>query len=158
MTWKETLNARLPFYGHRNWIVVADSAYPEQSSPGIETLVSGAAQTEVLKQVFESLAASKHVRPNVYIDRELEFVCDDAAPGAWAYKNQLSALLRDQQVTPLPHEEIIKKLDEAGRTFKILLIKTTMTIPYTSVFLQLDCAYWSAGSEQALRAAMQTHS
>jgi hypothetical protein len=158
MTWKETLNVRLPFYGHRNWIVVTDSAYPEQSTPGIETLVSGAAQMEVLKQVFESLSASKHVRPNVYIDRELAFVGDTVAPGASDYRAQLRALLRDQQVTLLPHEEIIKKLDEAGQTFKILLIKTTMTIPYTSVFLQLDCAYWSAESEQALRAAMQAQS
>ncbi|MDR3717936.1 MAG: hypothetical protein P4K98_03990 [Bryobacteraceae bacterium] len=158
MNWKETLNARLPFYGHRNWIVVADSAYPEQSSPGIETLVSGAAQTEVLEQVFASLSASEHVRPNVYIDRELEFVSDRAAAGASAYRAQLSALLQDQRATPLPHEEIIAQLDQAGQTFKILLIKTTMTIPYTSVFLQLDCAYWDAESEQALRASMQAHS
>ena len=27
-----------------------------------------------------------------------------------------------------------------------------MTIPYTSVFLQLDCKYWSADAEQRLRA------
>jgi len=32
----------LPLFGHRNWIVVADSAYPAHSMPGIETIVSGA--------------------------------------------------------------------------------------------------------------------
>jgi hypothetical protein len=158
MTWKETLNVRLPSYGHRNWIVVADSAYPAQSSPGIETLVSGADQSEVLKQVFESLAASKHVRPNVYIDRELEFVPDTAAPGVSAYRSQLNKLLRDHQGISLPHEEIIRKLDESGQVFKVLIVKTNMTIPYTSIFLQLDCAYWSADSEQDLRAAMKAQS
>ncbi|MDE3198919.1 MAG: hypothetical protein KGN84_21400 [Acidobacteriota bacterium] len=27
-SWRATLEERLPLYGHRNWIVVADSAYP----------------------------------------------------------------------------------------------------------------------------------
>ena len=46
------------------------------------------------------------------------------------------------------------KLDEAGQTFRILIIKTNMTIPYPSVFLQLNCKYWSADAEQRLRAQM----
>jgi hypothetical protein len=33
-----------------------------------------------------------------------------------------------------------------------------MAIPYTSVFLQLDCKYWSAESEQKLRQAMSSDS
>ena len=36
--WKETLRKELPLLGHRNWIVVADSAYPLQTAPGIETI------------------------------------------------------------------------------------------------------------------------
>src|SRR5665213_988847 len=35
--WTMVLDERLPLYGHRNWIVIADSAYPLQSAPGIET-------------------------------------------------------------------------------------------------------------------------
>ncbi len=155
MNWKETLDTRLPVYGHRNWIVVADSAYPEQSNPGIETLVAGADQAEVLKEVLESLAASKHVRPNVYTDQELEFVSEVDAPGVSAYRSQLKDLLQGRQASTLPHEEIIQKLDRAGRTFKVLIIKTNMTTPYTSVFLQLDCAYWSAEPERQLRNAME---
>ena len=42
--WERQLETLLPLYGHRNWIVVADSAYPAQSKPGIETVVSGAGQ------------------------------------------------------------------------------------------------------------------
>src|ERR1039458_10655620 len=30
----------------------------------------------------------------------------------------------------------------------MLLIKTDMTIPYTSVFFELDCGYWNAEAEQ----------
>src|SRR5919202_365318 len=29
--WKQELAERIPLYGHRNWIVVADSAYPAQA-------------------------------------------------------------------------------------------------------------------------------
>ena len=54
----------------------------------------------------------------------------------------------------LPHEEIISKLDEAGKTFHILVLKSRLTIPYTSVFIRLECGYWSADAEKRLREAM----
>src|ERR1700710_1930620 len=63
--WKQVLNARLPYYGHRNWIVIADSAYPAQARDGIETIVSGADQGEVLRYVLGTLSSAKHVRPDV---------------------------------------------------------------------------------------------
>jgi hypothetical protein len=57
-------------------------------------------------------------------------------------------------VQVLPHEQIIGKPDEAGKTFKVLLIKTPLTKPYTSVFFQLECGYWNAKAESELREAM----
>ena len=53
------------------------------------------------------------------------------------------------------HEILIDRLNEAGKSFHVLVLKTQMAIPYTSVFLQLDCRYWSAESEARLRKAMQ---
>ena len=155
--WRQVVAERLPLYGHRNWVVIADSAYPAQSRAGIETVVSGADQMDVLKQVLSALASSRHVRPIVYTDRELSFVPEQDAPGIGSYRQQLSALLKGRAVQFLPHEEIISKLDQAGQTFRVLIIKTNLTIPYTSVFLQLDCAYWNAEAEQKLRAAMASH-
>ena len=35
--------------------------------------------------------------------------------------------------------------------FNVLLLKTDLVIPYTSVFLQLDCGYWNAEKEARLR-------
>ncbi|MDQ2841822.1 MAG: hypothetical protein M3Y72_12445 [Acidobacteriota bacterium] len=152
--WKDILNDRLPYYGHRNWIVIADSAYPAQSRVGIETVVSGAGQNEVIQYVLHVLASAKHVRPNIFLDRELEYVPEADAPGIDAYRTQLKALLAGREVGRLPHEQIISKLDAAGQTFRVLIIKTNLTVPYTSVFLQLDCAYWSAEAEQRLRDSM----
>jgi len=64
-------------------------------------------------------------------------------------------VLKTSGATSLPHEQIISKLDEAGKTFHILVLKTRMTIPYTSVFLRLDCGYWSDDQEKHLREKMQ---
>lgn len=149
--WKQVVNERLPYYGHRNWIVIADSAYPAQSRDGIETIVSGADQNEVLRYVLSTLSAAKHVRPDVLTDRELRYVPEADAPGIETYRNGLTSLLQGAKVHSLPHEQIIAKLDAAAQTFRILIIKTNMTLPYTSVFLQLNCAYWSDENEQKLR-------
>ncbi|MDX6765315.1 MAG: RbsD/FucU domain-containing protein [Candidatus Methylacidiphilales bacterium] len=149
--WKDTLKESLPLLGHRNWIVIADSAYPWQVSPGVKTINTGATQEEVTRAVLQALAGTQHVKPTIYIDRELEFVSEKDAPGVTAYRNQLAKILAGLAMTKLPHEEIITKLDEAGKTFHVLLLKTNMTIPYTSVFLKLECGYWNKDSEKRLR-------
>jgi hypothetical protein len=55
--WKTLLKQRLQLYGHRNWIVIADSAYPDQSADGIETIVSNNDQLDVLKEVVAEVSA-----------------------------------------------------------------------------------------------------
>jgi D-ribose pyranose/furanose isomerase RbsD len=152
--WQSKLRQELPLLGHRNWIVVADSAYPLQTAPGIETLYVDADQLEVLEAVLAELAKTTHVKPIIYTDAELKHVAEKRAPGIAAYRKGLDKLFANRPVQSLPHEQIIARLDEAGKTFKVLLIKTKLTLPYTSVFLQLDCAYWNAESEKELRAAM----
>lgn len=152
--WRKAVAERVPLYGHRNWIVIVDSAYPAQSRSGIETIVADADQAEGVKAVLQALAGSKHVRPIIYTDAELAYVDEHDAPGVDAYRKQLAQVLAGRPANSLLHEQIIHKLDEAGQTFRILIVKTNMAIPYTSVFLQLDCKYWSADVEQRLRARM----
>jgi len=152
--WESHLHALLPVFGHRNWIVVADSAYPAQSKPGIETIAVGGGQIETLKKVHDAIAACKHVRANVYVDRELTFVSEKDAPGVRSYRRKLKAL-QGESATELAHEEIIARLDQSAEVFRILILKTEMTIPYTSVFFELDCGYWTAAAEKRLRQAIE---
>ncbi len=152
--WKGQLKAFLPLFGHRNWIVVADSAYPAQSSVGIDTIVSGAGQVEVARTVLDAIATSKHVRANIYLDQELQFVAESDAPGVSRFRTQLVELLKSAKTTTLPHEQILAKLDQTAQIFRVLIIKTKITIPYTSIFFELDCGYWNAEAEQRLRRAM----
>ena len=152
--WERRLNLLLPLFGHRNWIVVADSAYPAQSKPGIETIVSGGSQLEVARKVVHAIAASKHVRANVYLDKELEFVAEADAPGVTRYRSELASLVKNANPVTLPHEQIIAKLDEISPVFRVLIIKTDLTIPYTSIFFELDCGYSSAQAKHGPRRAI----
>ena len=152
--WQTRLGQVLPLLGHRNWIMIVDSAYPLQSSAGVETLETNTDQLEVIRQVLRAIDSSIHVRPIVYMDAELPFVPEKDAPGVTAYREAVKAALAGQKITSLPHEQIIAKVDEVGKTFHIVVLKTTMTVPYTSVFLQLNCKYWSDEAEAQMRKAM----
>ena len=51
-TWEQQLKTLLPLLGHRNWIVVADSAYPAQTAQGITTIATSADHLEVLAETL----------------------------------------------------------------------------------------------------------
>jgi hypothetical protein len=149
--WRHRLADRLPLFGHRNWIVVADSAYPAQSRSGIETVVAPEDQFDVVRTVWQALRGCTHVRAHVYTDEEMAFVAEDDARGISQYRDQLVNLFAGSKLNQLLHEEIIARLDQSAQVFRILIIKTNMTIPYTSVFFELDCGYWNAEAEDRVR-------
>ena len=153
--WEEILKERLQLYGHRNWVVIADSAYPAQSRPGIETIVANDEHTTVLTRTFEILRQYRHVKPTIYTDQELSFVPESDAPGVASYRERIRLLFKDNEVRVQRHEEIISRLDQVAEIFRVLLVKTNMRIPYTSVFFELECGYWNAQAEDRLRAAMR---
>ena len=154
-TWTETFTRYIPALGHRNWIVVADSAFPLQISPGIETIVTGEDHFGVLDKVLKMVDGAKHLRPKIWLDKELAYVTEDLAPGANEAKRRLDEALQGRGATPVLHEELIARLDQAGRAFKIVMVKTTLAVPYTSVFLELDCGYWPAENEAKMRERMK---
>lgn len=149
--WELGLERVLPLFGHRNWIVVADSAYPAQSNPGIETIATGAGAIEVLEKTLTAIQACPHVRGNVWIDAELRAVDEADAPGVTEFRDRLAQRFQKENLRELEHEKIIAKLDEGGKLFRVLILKTALAIPYTSVFIELDCGYWSAAAEKRLR-------
>ncbi len=156
--WKAKVSESLPLLGHRNWILVVDSAYPLQSSPGVETIETNSSQLEVVQYVLGAVGRSIHVRPLIYMDAELPFVPDADAPGAAEYRAQIKSVLHGLPIEEMPHEKVIATIDETSKQFHVLVLKTNMTIPYTSVFIRLDCKYWSADAEQRMRARMQSGS
>lgn len=153
--WQTKLKQQLPLLGHRNWILIVDSAYPLQISPGIETIETGADQLAVTSAVLNALDHSIHVNPIVYLDAELPHVPAQKFAGINAYRESLRKTLHGSSIQSLPHEQILGMISEAGKTYKVLVLKTNMAMPYTSVFLQLDCKYWGPEDEQKLRQAIK---
>jgi L-fucose mutarotase/ribose pyranase (RbsD/FucU family) len=153
--WEKKLSKELKLMGHRNWIVVADSAYPAQNRTGIETIIAGGDQVEAVKKVLTATDEAKHVQAKISLDKELDSVADADAPGIHIYREELKKLLADREVVSIEHEELIANLDEAAKVFKILIIKTDMILPYTSVFFELDCGYWNTDAEKRLRETMR---
>ena len=145
---------RLPALGHRNWIVVADAAFPWQIAAGIEVHVSETPLLEAAESVLSAIDRAAHVRAAVHLDLELDFVSEHNCDGIAAFRERLGRLLTGRQVFKVPHDEVLAMLDAAGRSYKVVFIKTPHFQPYTSVFIRLDCGYWPDKAERAMREAM----
>ncbi|HWG22434.1 MAG TPA: RbsD/FucU domain-containing protein [Terracidiphilus sp.] len=152
--WQQQVLREMPLLGHRNWILIVDSAYPLQSSDGIETIETGADEFDVIRFVMHAVGRSIHVRPDILMDAELPFVPEADAPGVSKYRAEIRDLLAGQAVESVPHQQLIDQVDQAGRKVHVLVLKTNMTVPYSSVFLRLNCKYWSNSAERRLRARM----
>lgn len=149
--WKTDIENTIKLYGHRNWIVVADGAYPKQSNTAIKTITVEANQLEVVQFVNEIIKKSTHVRANIFVDKEMNFVPEKDAKGIENYRTELNKILDKKDLKTQLHEDIIKELDNSAKLFDVLIIKTNLSIPYTSVFFQLDCGYWNDEAEKNLR-------
>ncbi|WP_026301503.1 RbsD/FucU domain-containing protein [Colwellia piezophila] len=153
--WRTELAKSLPVLGHRNFIVIADSAYPLQSNPGIKTIYTGEQQIVVVKAVLAAVENAAHVNGTIYVDKELSYVPEKNAKGIEAYRKALDKVLIGRDIQRLPHMDIIKKLDASGELFNVVILKTDLTLPYTSVFIELGAGYWNEASETELRESMK---
>lgn len=149
--WKTTLSNQLNLLGHRNWIVVTDMAYPLQSNPGVTTLFANEDFAKVVERTLRMIEEAPHIRAHIYVDEEQHAMSDRLCKGWSAYQRSLADAVGNNEINYLPHEELIHRLDTVSSTFNAIIIKTPLTIPYTSVFLELDCAYWDAAREKEIR-------
>lgn len=154
-SWKQILEEDLHLLGHRNWVLVVDKAFPEQSSAGMKYLYVEQDLIPTLKYVLDALDQSTHVKPVIYQDKELSYISEDQVPGIEAFRADASKILEGRKVNTLLHDEVFSMLDESSSLFRVLVIKTNCILPYTSVFLQLDCSYWGPENEKLLRVKMQ---
>ena len=151
--WDDQLSQMMPYLGHRNWIVIADMAYPLQSGSGITTLYADESYPPVMAKVKQVIDESPHVFAHVYRDKELGYISEADMPGITSLRSEMDRICGDE-VQRVPHEELIARLDEAGRLYKVVIIKTPLTMPYTTTFFQLDCAYWNGDQQKKLDEAM----
>jgi len=155
MEWKIELQSRLSEFGHRNWILIVDKAFPAQNAEGIVTIETGENLLNVLSYTMQQIDSSSHIKPIVYTDKELQFITKGQVADIDTYRSSLSEIIEKFDSQVLLHDSIFVKMDIASKLFKVLVLKTNEKIPYSSVFIQLDCKYWSAEKEESLRQMMQ---
>lgn len=156
--WKKQLNLQLPLLGHRNWILVVDKAFPAQNAAGIVTINTGEALLPVLQYTLEQIKSSTHVKPLIFTDKELNYITVAQVPEIEKFKTKLFEIIPKEQAQTMLHDSVFVKIAKASELFRIVVLKTEQVIPYSSVFLQLDCKYWPAENEKLLRESMRKDS
>lgn len=156
--WKSPIDDQVRLLGHRNMIIVADAAYPIQTGSGVTVIPIARPHREVVEYVLGKIEASPAVRPLIALDKEFRFVPDARAPGATKLRADILKLVEGKSHEPVReelHETLLGEVNERAADFAVVVLKTEGTIPYSSVFLTLECGYWTAEDEAALRQAME---
>ena len=152
-SWSEQLTALMPLLGHRNWIVITDMAYPLQSGEGIVTLFADEPYEQVLTEVKTKIDEAPHVFAHIWRDAEFSHIPEADVPGIDSLRARMASICGDEAQS-LPHEQLIARLDEAGKLYTVVIIKTPLLVPYTTTFFELDCDYWDAARQQRLNERM----
>ena len=134
--------------------MIADSAYPLQTSSGIEMIYTGEDHFTLLQQVTRHLKTRNHIAGKYYLDAEMQHLEETQAPGIDVLRQAIAHKLRNEFVRHLPHAALMEKLAQAGKDYQVLILKSEGTLPYTSIFIELDCGYWGPDQEQQLRKKM----
>ena len=137
--------------GYRNWIVIAEASFPAHSRPGLRQVSAPVEVPEALDYVLNQLEQTEHVRPRMYLTRELRAVENDFAPGIDELRKRLTGSLHGHETTEIDQASLLTLLQDANRSFDVLVIRTPTALPYTSVFLELQPGYWDVDSETRLR-------
>lgn len=149
--WKGSVNQQVNQLGYRNWIVVSEASFPAHSRTGTRQVISDAEVPEVVDYVLNALEQTQHVRPQIYLTREMRSVENDFAPGIDSMRERIRSSLHGHEPTELDQQSLITLLESANQSYDVLVIRTPTALPYTSVFLELQPGYWDAESEDRLR-------
>ncbi|MBC8126409.1 MAG: hypothetical protein H8M99_04580 [Gloeobacteraceae cyanobacterium ES-bin-144] len=149
--WQAAVQRQAGQLGYRNWIVIAEASFPAQSRHGVHQVAASVDVPEAVDYVLRTLEQSENVRPQVYVTRELRSVENDFAPGIDELRKRLLTSLHGHETTELDQQSLLTLLEDANRSFDVLVIRTTTALPYSSVFLELRPGYWDVDSETRLR-------
>ena len=153
--WAPLLSNELQALGYRNWVVVGDAAFPVHSRRGVRTLVMDGEIPEVLDGVLQALDGAQKVTPRIYMAREFQHVPNDRAPGVDAYRKELEKALHGYPARMMEFRSLSLLFEDSTKQFSVLVLKTKTALPYSSVFIELDSAYWDVESEREMRKKME---
>jgi len=154
--WPAELRSQLARIGERNWIVVTEASFPAHSRRGVRQTVSSQEIPATVEQVLGQLETTEHVRPRVFMARELRYVSNETAPGIDSLREQLKTAMHGHPVTEMENQSLLTLMEDARQTFEVLVIRTPTALPYSSVFIELRHGYWDPEAETQMRERMKT--
>ena len=152
--WKKTIRHELAHLGARNWIVVAEAAFPVRSRPGLRVIHIDADIPDLVDGIEQVIEEKHHVKPRIYVTSEIGKVEYDYAPGVKNYRKELEHALHGRETLALRNDMLMRMVDNTSKNYRVLVIKSRTALPYASVFMELGSGYWDAESENVLRNAM----
>ncbi len=152
--WIRTLDSEIEKLGSFNWIVIAEPSFPSYSKSGITTVTAPVNSAEALEAVFQIIDSHSHVRPRIYITTESQFISENETPGITSYRADIKRVFDGRKHQALNSAALELLLTDAKKKYKVLVIKTLTTLPYDSIYLELESGYWDGVSETSLRKRM----
>jgi hypothetical protein len=94
------------------------------------------------------------VRPLILLDEELDSVAERDAMGITVFRSQMNRLFDGTTVGVMERAKTVELLQEEAKRRRVLILKTDFTLPYSSIFIQLDHREWTSAAETRLREEM----
>lgn len=153
--WMNSIRHELGYLGARNWVVIAEAAFPVPSRRGLRVVQVNDEIPGVLDGLEQIIEEKHHVKPRIYLTTEMAKVPYDYAPGIKEHKADLKQALHGRETVRLDNEMLVNLINSTSKSYRVLVIKTRTAIPYSSVFVELRSGYWDADSEAVLRKNME---
>ncbi len=154
--WAGVVSREVNALGIQNWIIISESSFPVVSNRGVRTVVVDTEIPELVDYVVNEFEKSETVIPSFSTARELPFVKNDRAPGIDEFRKLLKEALHGHEVRQMDHRSLTMLAQSDATKYAVLVLKTKTTLPYSSVFIELDSGYWDRESEDNLRKDMRS--
>jgi len=145
----------MPHMGNGNWIVIADASFPKSTHPGWKTVPMGIDPLEALRDVLASAKAYGHVKPTVWLEREVFAINDGELASINEFRESVETLSANLYMdASLTEAQLMTRLREVAMHHRVIVIKTPNPLPYSSIFIQFTRGNWSPEQEAAVRARL----
>ncbi len=152
---QQQLAPQIAMLGARNWIVVADPTYPVLAGKGVVVQATEASAIDALDAVLGILDAQGNLTPRIWRCSELEAVPELRAPGVAQYRRELDQLVAGRMHYDVTERIISLQLADAAQTYRILFVKASTPLPYSTIAIELDSGYWDSDAESEIRRRME---
>ena len=128
--WLGTLRHELGYLGARNWVVVAEAAFPIHSRRGLSVVQLNGEIPDVVDAVERVIEEKSHVKPRLYVATEAASVPYDYAPGIKNYREQLEEALHGRETVQLDHTMLLRMLKDVSYMLQDVYYKDVLYIVY----------------------------